>query len=286
MRFRPSLDLNEILADYEVFGGRAPRYTPWIEPPEPVAELPEGPYRMGPGDRLLATSGTGMAPFRPTIWDVNGYYRALDVHPYATRKGLREAYQARGGPDDAYLTYVFKQLLNEAVRRSYDAMALGELFLDDYTADELKRRAAAEASRRAAEGFPVSADDVLDEMGYVILDETEAGELEQLDTEERARQDKSYQESWGWSYYLWGTRESDDDTLRAWQTALVEELSVRRRTVRFAVGSRVAEPSRNVGFTLQREDEHFVFFLKEGAYPGPLLAADAVDAYIERAESN
>jgi hypothetical protein len=286
MGFRPSLDIGEILADYEAFGGRSPRYMPWIEPPEPVAELPQGPYRLGPADRLLATSGTDMAPFRPTIWDVNGYYLALGVHPYATRKELREAYQARGGPDDAYLTYVFKQLLNEAVRRSYDAMPPGELYLDDYTADELKRRAAAQASKRAAEGAPVAAEDILDEWGYVLLDETEAGELEQLDTGKPPGQDKSYQESWGWSYYLWGTRESDISKLRAWQSELVSELSVRRRSVRFAVGFRVEEPSNAVGFTLQREEDHFVFFLKEDAYPGPLLAADAVDAYIERTESN
>src|SRR5438067_12657373 len=68
------------------------------------------------------------------IWDVNGYYRALGVQwPFKDgRKDLRVAYHERGGPDDEYLTYVFKQLLQPKVRSDYDKSPLGSRFRDKY----------------------------------------------------------------------------------------------------------------------------------------------------------
>jgi hypothetical protein len=280
MGFRRELDLTDIVADYELFGGRSDRRRvdarEFLPPSEPSTPPPDDPARYGPLDRLWASSCTVLQPFRPVIWDVNGYYAALGVSPYATRRELRQAYEALGGPDDRYLTYVFHQLLNRATRRKYDAMTLGEVFLDDIVAEEMRRRAAAESGRRSDKGEEVSADDILDEWGYTILNDEESAELDRLDSSPAPGKDRPYQESWGYSYYLWRTWERDAALLKLWQALLVRKLSEAGHSIRFAVGSAAALQG---GYELVQEDEDFIFFVEQGTIPTPDLAQQAVLSY-------
>jgi predicted transcriptional regulator len=285
MGFRESLDLSGIVKDYEAFGGTAPRPATAIPIPE-EAPLSKYPVQYGLPGTVLASSHTGLAPFRPVVWDVNGYYRALGVRTDATRKELREAYQALRGDESVRLTYVFGQLLNEAVRRSYDATPLGEQFLDEYVEADMKRRASAEAGRRTAEaGEPILAEEVLDDWGYYLIPDltsSESGELEQLDNPPPPKQDWRYQEIWGWGYYLWRTRDFDIFQLRNWQALLVAELSARGCSVRFAVGIG-GEIEGGVGFNY---GDHFVFFIPALTAPTEEMAFQVVDQFLKATQSD
>jgi hypothetical protein len=286
MGFRESLDLSVIVKDYEAFGGTAPRPATAIPIPEEASPIPRHPVAYGLRGTLAASSCMGLAPFRPIVWDTNGYYRALGVRTDATRKELREAYQACRGDESVWVTYAFSQLLNEAVRRSYDATPLGELFLDEYVEADMKKRAAAEAGRRTAEaGEPIKAETVLGEWGYdLIPDETssESGELEQLDNPPPPKQDWRYQEIWGWGYYLWRTRDFDIFQLRDWQSLLVAELSARGCSVRFAVGIG-GEIEGGVGFNY---GDHFVFFIPALTLPTEEMAFQVVEHFLKATQSD
>jgi len=286
MGFRPPIDLSEIVQDYDLFGVRRPRGSPsplvsvpaW-EPGPP----PDQPLRCGPAEELWASSCLELLPFRPVIWDVNGYYAELGVDSRATRRQLMRAYNALDGQRSERLTYVLRQLLDTDVRRDYDAALPGEPFIDRYVEEEMRKRAAAESGRRASHGEHVSAEEILDDWGYVLLNDDESTELERLDSPPETDEDRPYQESWGYSYYLWKTWDLDTPQLRAWQSLLVKELSARGCSVRFAVGMTAHTEG---GFELYEEDGDFIFFLEIAFTPTEEMAAEAVHWYLDRTESN
>jgi len=117
-------------------------------------EAPPG-WRMtmeGDGPEV-ASSCQEMEPTPTYIWDVCGYYRRLGVPWAATNRQLREAYLTLDPQQtDERLHYALMQLLNPIIRRAYDRMPLGGLFMGDRDVQEvLRRQASMEASRRNAE---------------------------------------------------------------------------------------------------------------------------------------
>lgn len=192
------------------------------------------------------------------VWDVNGYYHILGVGFRASKKQLLRAYNARGGQEDEYLTYVFSQLLSAAVRRIYDAQPLGAKFLDRYVEMKLKRRAYQVARMRRAAGIDTTPAEVLDEWGFKLPDqdlpkakkdhfsqveEDEDPPQEQVDIPKETREDVPERptETWPYNYYGWrlGTLRdhvADLQIMQAWQEAIVEECYRLGVVTSFAVG--------------------------------------------------
>lgn len=282
MGFRPDLDLSGILSQYQVFGGtpRSGRESDHLSvlaettiPPDP----PDEPIRCGYGAEWCS-SETALALSPEICWDANGYYRELGVHWRASRRELREAYRERNGDQSIRLTYVFCQLLDPQIRAAYDRTPLGEVFMDDWVQEDLKRRARAEAYRRSMCGVESHRDDVLQEWGYASVPEDTENDGEPVDSDDELMQDEPrYQESWGYAFYLLRTIFGDEDLLREWQELLLRELSVRGCTVRFSVGM-VGKEHAPALFWVNGQD--FIFFLNEEHRPTPELATQVVERAI------
>lgn len=314
MGARPDLDLSDIMPAYREFlfgegtstaGINHIRATPegdsWE--PKPVGDeeaipgyLYEGaiqrdplkPWRIGNGPGSCSTSQEVVSARPAFAWDVNGWYRTIGVpFPYvdATSGVLSKSYVASGGQESARATYYLKRLLNKAVRGLYDTYPLGEVFLDDeYVQDELKAKAAAEASRRSREGSYTRPETVMDEWGYKIDPES----TDVVDTVDNAVQDGGSQEErpfepieWVYSYWMWQTRRNhlpSTDALEQWQGHLVSALARGGHKVEIAVGVAGKSPHPyTVGFF----DEHWVVFLHEDQAPSAELAERAATALID-----
>ncbi len=219
--FRAPLDLTEIMALHERVLPSREEQEAMRQDQRPDDKLRyECPVRLGWGPAKWSTS-MALVPVEHVCHDVNGYYRELGVHWRATRKELREAYVAKDGPNDARLTYVFKQLLDPVTREAYDKSPKGELFLDDYTEDDLKRRAHEEAARRSGLGQAVSRDEVLDEWGYQVLDDTPEG-VDRVRAMGNDRPRRAERKPWGYSYWAWQTKDfvQNEARLQQWQKLL------------------------------------------------------------------
>lgn len=283
MREGAPLDLSALLPQYADYLPDVPVQAG----PVLMEDAPDGrkypfPTRLGDGPVTWSCSRT-LAVRRPVIYDVNGYYRELGVRHDATRRELREAYQAKDGQSSPRLTYVFRQLLDPVVREAYDRSPLGQPFMDDYVEDTVKRRAAREAQRRTHQtGEFTSAEQVLGDWGYVLLDED--GDSEPLDTVASVRQDQVSQANpraprWGYASYAWQTTSylRDEATLVAWQAALTRAAEARG----------ISQPNLAIGTTAMSEvcimldeyDNQHVAFFPEGAEPSDEIAGEALDAF-------
>jgi hypothetical protein len=222
------------------------------------------------------------------IWDVAGYYRALGFRwPFRdiTKKMLREAYVAVGGPDDARLTTIFKMLLDPVERAKYDAASPIEIYLDKIRDYEIQQRAAYEASKRSATGVHTSKEDVLNEWGLRTLDEDQNSPSPEVDSVAPVGHSADDQEPepgswtwWPWGYYVWGSRSTEFAKLAEWQALLVryfDDLGVRRR---FAVGFHDTKRAPSSWVTAVSGSD-LVVFLREDADPTDGNAAQAA-AYV------
>lgn len=140
----------------------------WADPPEP-GRFPQAALMLvGAGPDAASASGA-LALCPEICWDVCGYYRRLGVSWKATRRQLRVAAFARGF-QDRDIVYAIKQLLNRDLRRAYDRMPLGGLFMPDRDVQRmLKRQAIRMAARESAAGETVTAEDVLARMGMSLV---------------------------------------------------------------------------------------------------------------------
>lgn len=272
---RAALDLFEILRPFDRWlGAPAPDRSPLADTDEEGRMFRE-PVQLGWGPARWSAS-TVLARRREVSHDVNGYYRALGVHWRANRRELREAYQARDGQSSAWLTYVLRQLLDPVVREAYDMSPLGQPFLDDYTNDQVKKNAAYEAARRtASHGSPTSAEQVLDEWGYRLMDPDSP-----LDTVTPTGQDQSSRNAdaapWGYSSYAWKTLAPvrDEQRLRAWQEHLVREASGRTLGSPLSIGFTGVS---DAPFTLKAVKGEWVVFFAEDEEPSAEVAGQALD---------
>jgi hypothetical protein len=267
---RPDLDLSVLLEGFN---------RTWLFPDqEGIDDAPETngikfpePVRLGWGPDQWSAS-TELAVPIVFIWDVNGYYASLGVGHQATRKELRQAYQALDGQESAYLTYVFKQLLDPEVRAEYDRSPLGAPFLDDYQGDDLKRRAAKEAGLRSEKGKPTSPKDVLYEWGYTSGDQPEGVDSVSSDLEDHS----SKAEPLRYSYYGWKTSTflPDTEQLQEWQRLLTAAAAKLRVAPKISFG---VTGSSDRPYILHTVHGQTVIFFPEGEEPTEEVAFEAID---------
>lgn len=256
-------------------------YAPYIDPNAPV--------RQGSGPEECS-SCTELSVLPGWIWDVNRYYRDLGVEPRATRKQLREAYQAKDGQSSARLTYVLGQLLNPKIRLAYDCTPLGELFMDEYVRDRLNRIAKDRMSQRMADLARMGADmslvdddaiqrDIFAEMGIQAVEPEPSGHFhdtpdEVVDDDSEIGQDEHRPAKFEYSYYLWRTPLRDPalglDRLSQWQRFLVSALAREGIRIKFAVGFH-GQPQRWIEAAVGYRS---VFFLNIDELPTEELARD------------
>lgn len=312
MGFREALDLSHIVRKYEAFGGTSTAGINYVdgkaEQPESSFEpIPERLYRpaglpgnglepalAGSGPKTCSTSRTMALGGPEFAWDPNRYYRDLGVpwpYVHATRKDLRLAFFEANGLNSRRLTYCLKQLLDPEVRAEYDAMPLGEQYLnDEYVQEALKRRVAEEASRRSGKGDYTTAEQVLDEMGYKIVpdagadatreeetspDVIDTDHLKRLDEDEDDQSGKTVGTDWEYSFYLWRTTRWQSDLLAEWQAALITELSEREISQTLTVGLMGKQPHR---YAVADVDGDWVVFLNHEEQVSPDLVSSAATA--------
>lgn len=195
-------------------------------------------------------------PFPSFIWDVNGYYAALGVSPWATRREIREAYQAKEGWTDVRLTHIVRQLLNEKIRADYDAVPLGSTFFDRFVEETVRREMEREAfNERAfdpdAETEPIDLDASLNKAFQVV--DTASGREQYAET--------------GWGYYLWASNCRDVERLARWRHYLAETIGREGRIIQIAVGF-MSTP----GCSVEEVDGQVVAFLGQDDDPSPTHA--------------
>lgn len=294
MPFREDLDLSEIVTRFEAFtpGGVVDSrpigqdVPGWAYTPAPLPGEGDEPGLAGSGPVRCSTRRTVAVPFLP-IWDVNRYYRDLGITwPYRpTRRQLREAYVAAGGPDSVRLTHCFKQLLNAEIRAEYDAMPLGEQYLnDEFVQAEIKRRAKLEAMRRS-EGrvAVVTPEQVMDEWGLVLrpddanlpADSGESVDPDHLKRQDVPRHPEVVGAEWQYSFYLWKTTRWDYTRLADWQAALIAELDQQDLSPTLTVGLMGRQPNR---YAIAEVAGDWVVFLNVEEEITPDLASAAAAA--------
>lgn len=280
MPFRSDLDLSAILPKHSWDQDGQKKEKPWDEP-RPKPRVKPAPIRFGAGATVVSSSKE-LEPFPSVCWDVNGYYRELGVDWKATKKELMEAYQSTDGPNDARLTYVFRQLIQKEVREEYDRMPFGSVFMDDYVQAEILSSAKKEAARRTNLGQWSDSDEILNEWGFVFIPEDE--ELEEEPFEDLTNEAPSARivdvggenepELWPYSFFKLGTFKHSREPLVEWQNLLLEELS--GHSVKFAVGWSKA----GSGFKIHYHNGVVIFFLQEDSTPTKRIAEMAVKTFL------
>ena len=261
----------------------------WVTP-EPGQLWDAGPLQIERFSAELpdvASSCTDLAVCPEICWDVCGYYRDLGVHWRATRWELLIAYNRRAGQRSPRLTYVLKQLLREggAVRRRYDAMALGQLFLEDRDTELMLIRAADRAARKR----DASAEDVLAEWGLNSYRKDQPpGEPEApAETALQAGDNDTVMATgndwwlgdWGWyGVNIWQIPARAGETLAEWQRLLAAAFADAGMTVRFAVGLDPSLPACLTRTWPNGPNGSAIFFTGT-EHPIPAMAAEAVREY-------
>jgi hypothetical protein len=221
----------------------------------------------------VASSCRDLVPLVTHVWDVCGYYRRLRLcwraMVGATVKALRLAALALDPrQEDERLMYALTQLLNPGVRRAYDLMQLGGLFLLDRDVNAGIRKAAArEAAARSMAGDPnvgASADDVMRDWGFDQVSDEEAVQRAQGAVTGRLL-------SWGssWGYYALFRPGADwrdlpgPEEMGEWQAMVGAALDGMGIRIRFAVGAH-DEDSQIV---LHDSNETCIFITGKGISP-------------------
>jgi hypothetical protein len=225
---------------------------------------------VGRPDHAILSTSTALVPApprpAPVVHDVNGYYARLGVPPTATKREIREAYQALGGQSSAELTQIFKTLINADRRAAYDAKQPGTTHFDASAVETIMRSAALQAARQNAEyGTEITARDILstltDASGKPLLEFLASDPADGFhDDETRDRQPSSSpSNTWGYSYLLLGSTCDDVARLAQWQEGLAQALRGRELTG-FTVGFHAAG---DVPFLVAKDLGTPVFFLHE-----------------------
>lgn len=201
---------------------------------------------VGRPEHAILSTSTALVPApprpAPVVHDVNGYYARLGVPPTATKREIREAYQALDGQSSAELTRIFKTLINAARRAAYDAKPPGSTYFDAAAVEQIMRQAAVQAAQQnAAYGTETTARDILQTLaertGKPLLEFLASGSSEGFhDDGERDRHPSSNSsDAWAYSYLLLGSTCDDVDRLTQWQQGLAHALAA-HGCPRFTVG--------------------------------------------------
>jgi len=270
--------------------------TPYARPRGPVIDG----YvltRDGRGPEECSSSqALGQLP--EICWDVCGYYRRLGFRPsefrQVTPKALRLRYLARDPrQENGALFYAMSQLLDPLIRRAYDLMPLGGLFLGDRDVRELiERKAAMEASRRNATDPWTDTDQaqVLKDWGFEKgVSAEEARERLRADPEQAAPLGSEETalgrtlSGWDrrWAYFQLADPDdglipqADGRALEAWQMMLCTAFSARGLTVRFSVGTWPGITPR-----MWRDSNNCCIFFIGNEQPTQDMANEAVKGYL------
>lgn len=201
-------------------------------------ELCEPEPRVVGRGPLAASTVTDIERWPAIVFDTNGYYARLGVHPRATKLQIRQAYERLNGQSSPLLTYIVKILLNDDKRREYDLTPSNAVFFDRYVAEFVKREA---LSEMAEQGDPVVDDGEqvfrleLDHLLNRAFDPNTAKVVDSKDPW-RHTSPSGASTTWPWSFYLWGTSERDDERLARWQELLLRALRKKEVRTRIAVG--------------------------------------------------
>lgn len=227
---------------------------------------------VGRPEAVSASTSTALLP-RPAApllcHDVSGYYADLGVSWKATRRELADAYRARGGPDNAHLTYVFQKLLSKEFRARYDALQPGERPIDQPAKQLLRQRAhlrAAQINTEHGQQVITGTDIFLSVIADLrksrpdLFDADEAPQLECPKTRDRQPLSASTAQPWPYAYLLLGSTCSDTRRLALWQDGLVRTLANHESLRRIAVGFH-GKPG--TPFLVKAIGDTSVFFLNE-----------------------
>jgi hypothetical protein len=243
---------------------------------------PEQPMLYGRQEMADTSTCTDLVRLPGVIWDVNGYYRALGISfPHrepTTKSGLRQAHRAAGGLDDRWKTYALKQLKDEAVRAVYDAMPLGQPYIDDYWNEFFDNEAKKEALRKVASG-EVELDEAITKENIDKIKKEWGIELDAEPENETPAAPAAKAPTTvhlTWSYYLWrcdyASTVRHQARLDTWRTMLVEAFRDRRMRLTFRVGFFGKQP--HPWIQLEREG-HLILLLNKDQEPTREYAAQA-----------
>ncbi|MCW2929893.1 MAG: hypothetical protein JWM19_855 [Actinomycetia bacterium] len=279
----------------------------YFRPPPPRGVMTDDGWLMTAegAAEAEASSCTALALRPDHCWDVCGYYRALGVHWRATRKEVLAA-QIRLDPwrdRRRDVSYAVDQLLDPVIRRAYDLMPLGGLFMGDRDVRaRIEKLAAMEASRRNAEAWaagedrpePAALGRVLGEWGFtkdLTPDEARdrlAGEPFRRGraSDELGSSRGDWESSWGW-YRLTDPYDPDDGgapspaVLEAWQAMVSGALAAAGQRVSFAVGTWPGTGAH----VLQVSKERCIFLIGKGEITRE-MATVAVMGFLARVKTS
>jgi hypothetical protein len=229
--------------------GALPSSPDW-RPPTPwqAERLDDSLVRMRAYLPAVASSRKDLELPPSFCWDVCGYYRRLGAHWRATLKELRAAYNTVDPRQaDERVMYAFNQLRNPQVRRLYDLMPLGGVFLLDRDVTEsIKRAAAREGARRMSHGQDGGAwADVMSDWGFDEVTPEESRERAVAASLPPALRPRSWGSSWG--YYALVRADTDwegmpeSEEMGEWQAMIAVALARRGIKIMFAVGAHDGE---------------------------------------------
>jgi hypothetical protein len=261
----------------------------------------------GASDRR-ASSCTDLAVQPMACWDVCGYYRRIGVSWRATKKEIAQAQlKIDPGRDDEQVSYAVSQLLDPVIRRAYDLVPLGGLFMGDRDVREMIERAAARAAsaRNAAahaadpEGYAESMETATDQ-GRILRewgfdkDGVSAEEARERlgeafrrgsSSDELGSTLSSWDVNWGW-YRMTDPYDEDPwdgarpgavaEALEQWQAMIARAFSGLGRHAEFAVGIWTGHEPKN---WRDSNESCIVFFIGTGQ-PTQQAARKAVEGYL------
>jgi hypothetical protein len=239
MGFREDLPLS-FIKDYEwaLQTGAPQDLVEGEEQSQPLAN-PGAPFVVGNGPIHCSTSTSLIRAYPPShVWDANGWYRSLGANHRMTKAELRRAYVASDGPNDPRKTFAFKSLLNARVRRSYDLLPLGQMYMDDpWVQDWIKARITDLAAQMTAAGNFITPEALLSEMGMKLEDDQDR-RAEMLDEDDHGTDNEySAPTEWVYAWYAWKVDpEVWDHLAEPWQKALIRECSKRGIVTRLRIG--------------------------------------------------
>lgn len=248
----------------------APGQEPWQ--PQPRGMMTPDGWLIAPegSSQREASACTALAMMPQISWDVCGYYRRLGLPwPYVqvTVKQIRLAYlSADPRQEDGEMFYAMSQLVDPFIRRAYDLMPPGGLFMGDRgVRARIDQAAAREASRRNAAAAAAGEDydeqeqtaGVLKEWGFERVDAGSDEARERLASpfrrgragDELGSSLSLWETDWGWfrmsdpyddpwdEHPDWALLlRSAPEVLETWQASVAAALDSCGLRIRFSVG--------------------------------------------------
>lgn len=155
--------------------------------------------------------------YRPFVWDVNRYYHDLGVPTDATRRQIKEAYQARGLDDDR-LTHIVKVLLDPERRATYDSLQPGDFLFDKYLRAVVQQRVLDDAG-----SWVDPTDEEMMEHARTLMEDLDRRmnrPVSEGPVDKDALSDQNPLNQSAWGYYIWRMGGSHEYRMARWRCEL------------------------------------------------------------------